>query len=197
MKTTKWAVDPVHTEITFKVKHLMITTVTGYFKRFTIEVETEGDDFHTAKKIEFTADINSIDTNNEQRNAHLRSADFFNVEKNPVLKFSGTNYELKGDEAKLHGNLTIGGITQPLTLDVEFGGIVKDPWGGERAGFNIKGKLSRKTFGMIYNAALEAGGVVVGDEVKINADVELVKQVAKEDVKNDELKNEEVLEQAK
>jgi len=191
---TKWAVDPTHTEITFKVKHLMITTVTGYFKQFTLGVETEGDDFHTAKKIEFTADIHSIDTNNEQRNAHLRSADFFNVEKNPMLKFSGTKYEVKGDEAKLHGNLTIGGITQPLTLDVEFGGVVKDPWGGERAGFSIKGKLSRKDFGMTYNAALEAGGVVVGDEVKINAEVELVKQAAEEDIKNNESKKEALVE---
>ena len=182
MSLTKWSIDPTHTEITFKVKHLMITTVTGHFKEYTLSVETEGDDFHTAKKIEFSADINSIDTGNEQRNAHLRSSDFFNVEENPKLHFSGTKYEVKGDDAKLHGNLTIGGITKPLTLDVEFGGIVKDPWGGERAGFSIKGKLSRKDFGMTYNAALEAGGVVVGDEVKINAEVELVKQTVAEGI---------------
>ena len=182
MSLTKWSIDPTHTEITFKVKHLMITTVTGHFKEYTLSVETEGDDFHTAKKIEFSADINSIDTGNEQRNAHLRSSDFFNVEENPKLHFSGTKYEVKGDDAKLHGNLTIGGITKPLTLDVEFGGVVKDPWGGERAGFSIKGKLSRKDFGMTYNAALEAGGVVVGDEVKINAEVELVKQTVAEGI---------------
>jgi polyisoprenoid-binding protein YceI len=182
MTTTKWGVDPVHTDITFKVKHLMITTVTGRFNQYTVDVETEGDDFSNTKKIEFTADINSIDTGNEQRNAHLRSADFFNVDKNSQLKFTGTKYEVNGDEGKLHGDLTIGGITKPITLDVEFGGIVKDPWGGERAGFNIKGKLSRKEFGLIYNAVTEAGGVVVGDEVKINADVQLVKQVeAKEE----------------
>ena len=101
MATTKWRVDPVHTDITFKVKHLMITTVTGRFKQYTVEVETEGDDFSNAKKIEFTADINSIDTGNEHRNAHLRSSDFFNVEKNPQLKFIGTKYEVDGDEAKL------------------------------------------------------------------------------------------------
>jgi polyisoprenoid-binding protein YceI len=182
MTTTKWGVDPVHTDITFKVKHLMITTVTGRFNQYTVDVETEGDDFSNAKKIEFTADINSIDTGNEQRNAHLRSADFFNVDKNPQLKFVGTKYEANGDEGKLYGDLTIGGITKPITLDVEFGGIVKDPWGGERAGFNIKGKLSRKEFGLLYNAVTEAGGVVVGDEAKINADVQLVKQVeAKEE----------------
>lgn len=193
MSLTKWSIDPTHSEIIFKVKHLMITTVTGHFKDYSLEVETEGDDFHTAKKIEFSAGINSIETNNEQRNAHLRSADFFNVEKNPKLYFSGKKYEVKGDEAKLHGDLTIGGITKPLTLNVEFGGVVKDPWGGERAGFSIKGKLSRKEFGMIYNAALEAGGVVVGDEVKINADVELVKQVVKEEEKKATLKKTEVV----
>lgn len=193
MTKIKWSADPSHTEITFKVKHLMITTVTGQFKEYTVDVETEGDDFHTAKKIEFSANINSIDTGNEQRNAHLRSADFFNVEKNPKLYFSGKKYEVKGDEAKLHGDLTIGGITKPLTLDVEFGGIVKDPWGGERAGFSIKGKLSRKDFGMVYNAALEAGGVVVGDEVKINAEVELVKQVIKKEEKKATLKETEVV----
>ena len=180
MSLTKWSFDPTHTEITFKVKHLMITTVTGHFKQCTLELETEGDDFSSAKKIEFSADINSIETGNEQRNAHLRSSDFFNVEQNPKLHFSGTKYEVKGDEGVLHGNLTIAGITKPLTLNVEFGGLVKDPWGGERAGFTIKGKLSRKEFGMTYNAALEAGGVVVGDEVKINADIELVKQVVEE-----------------
>ena len=181
MSLIKWSIDQTHSEITFKVKHLMISTVTGNFKEYTLSVETEGDDFHTAKKIEFAADINSIDTNNEQRNAHLRSADFFNAEQNPKLHFSGTKYEVKGDEAALHGNLTIGGITKPLTLNVEFGGVAKDPWGGERAGFTVKGKISRKDFGMTYNAALEAGGVVVGDEVKINAEVELVKQVNHEE----------------
>lgn len=193
MSLTKWSIDPTHSEIIFKVKHLMITTVTGHFKQYDLEVETESDDFHSAKKIEFSADINSIDTGNEQRNAHLRSSDFFNVEKNPKLHFSGTKYEVKGDEAKLHGDLTIGGITKPLTLNVEFGGVVKDPWGGERAGFSIKGKLSRKDFGMVYNAALEAGGVVVGDEVKINAEVELVKQVNKEEEKKATLKKAEVV----
>ena len=178
MNTTKWSADPAHTEITFKVKHLMITTVTGHFKDYKVNVETEGDGFNNVPKIEFTADINSIDTGNEQRNTHLRSADFFDLDNNPQLKFVGTKYELKGDEGKLYGDLTIAGITKPITLDVEFGGIIKDPWGGERAGFNIKGKLSRKEYGMKYNAALEAGGVVVGDEVKINAELELVKQAA-------------------
>jgi polyisoprenoid-binding protein YceI len=180
MTTTKWVDEPTHTEITFKVKHLMITNVTGHFKQFSAEVETEGDDFQTAKKIEFSADVDSIDTGNAQRDIDLKSSAFFHLEEHPKVKFSGTKYEAKGDEAKLYGNLTIGGITKPITFDVEFGGLIKDPWGGERAGFNIKGKLSRKEFGMTYNAVIEAGGVVVGDEVKINAEVELIKQAVKE-----------------
>ncbi|MEO5908486.1 MAG: YceI family protein [Ginsengibacter sp.] len=185
MSVTKWAIDAPHSEITFKVKHLMITTVSGHFNKFNLEVETENDDFGTAKKVEFTADIDSIDTKNEQRNAHLRSADFFNIEQNPKLKFSGKKYVVEGDGGKLYGDLTIAGMTKSISLDVEFGGLVKDPWGGERAGFNVKGKLSRKEFGMTYNAALEAGGVVVGDEVKINAEIELVKQVRQLAVKEE------------
>lgn len=178
METTKWTIDPVHTEITFKVKHLMITTVTGHFKQFTAEIETEGEGFQNAKKIEFSADVNSINTGNDQRDIDLKSSAFFNLEQNPKVKFSGSKYEAKGDEAKLYGNLTIAGVTKPVILNVEFGGVIKDPWGGERAGFNIKGKLSRKEFGMTYNTIIEAGGVVVGDEVKIDAEVELIKQVA-------------------
>ena len=185
MSITKWAIDAVHSEISFKVKHLMISTVTGHFNKFNLEVETADDDFSSSKKIQFSADVDSIDTNNEQRNAHLRSADFFNVESHPQIKFSGTNYEANRDEAKLHGNLTIAGITKPITLNVDFGGLAKDPWGGERAGFTVTGKISRKDFGLTYNAATEAGGVVVGDEIKIFAEVQLVKQVKVETEKEE------------
>ena len=174
MSVTKWSIDPVHSEILFKVKHLMISTVTGQFHKFDLNVETENNDFNSVKKIDFSADIDSIDTNNEQRNAHLKSADFFNAEQHPKIEFSGTNYE--AEEGRLQGNLSIGGITKPVTLDVEFGGQAKDPWGGERAGFTVTGKLSRKEFGLTYNAVTEAGGVVVGDEIKIIAEVQLVKQ---------------------
>jgi polyisoprenoid-binding protein YceI len=174
MSFTKWSVDPTHSEISFKVKHLMISTVTGQFNKFSVDVETENNNFNSVKKIEFSADIDSIDTNNEQRNAHLKSADFFNAEQHPKVEFSGTDYEAK--TGKLHGNLSIGGITKPVTLDVEFGGQAKDPWGGERAGFTVTGKISRKEFGLTYNAVTEAGGVVIGDEIKINAEVQLVKQ---------------------
>lgn len=176
MANNKWTIDTAHSEIQFKVKHLMITTVTGYFKKFDLQVETATDDFSTASKIEFSADINSIDTNNQQRDTHLKSADFFNAEEHGQLHFVGTNYEANGDEAKLHGDLTIRGITKPITLNVEFGGMVVDPYGQTKAGFTVAGKISRKEFGLTWNAVTEAGSVVVGDEVKIHAEVQLVKQ---------------------
>ena len=176
MSTTKWNLDPTHSEITFKVKHLMISTVTGQFKKFNIEGETESNDFSATKKIEFTADVNSIDTNNEQRDAHLKSADFFKAEEHPQIKFSGKKFEINGSEGTLQGNLTIAGITKPITLDVEFGGIVKDPYGQTKAGFTITGKLSRKEFGITYGSTAETGGVLLGDEIKINAEIQLVKQ---------------------
>ena len=174
MSFTKWSIDPTHSEILFKVKHLMISTVTGQFHKFNLEVETENNDFNSVKKIAFSADIDSIDTNNEQRNAHLKSADFFNATEHPKVEFSGTVYE--ANKGKLYGNLSIGGTSKPVILDVEFGGHAKDPWGGERAGFTVTGKISRKDFGLTYNAVTEAGGVVVGDEIKMIAEVQLVKQ---------------------
>ena len=171
-----WKHDPAHSEIQFKVKHLMITTVTGYFKNYNIEVETETDDFNTAKRIEFTAGINSIDTNNQQRDTHLKSDDFFNAEKHPQLKFIGKKYQSSGDEAKLLGDLTIRETTKPITLHVEFGGIVVDPYGQTKAGFTVTGKISRKEYGLTWNAVTEAGSVVVSDEIKLHAEVQLIKQ---------------------
>jgi polyisoprenoid-binding protein YceI len=172
----QWKIDPAHSEIQFKVKHLMITTVTGYFKTFDLEVETETEDFTTSKRIEFTADIDSIDTNNAQRDTHLKSADFFDAENNKQFKFTGKKYEASGDDAKLHGDLTIRGITKPITLNVEFGGTVVDPWGQLKAGFTVSGKISRKEFGLTWGAVTEAGHVVVGDEIKIHAEVQLIRQ---------------------
>lgn len=180
MSLTKWALDAAHSEITFKIKHLMISTVTGQFKKFAVESETENDDFNTAKKIEFYTDIDSIDTNNEQRDNHLKSADFFNVEKNPRIHFSGKKYEVHGDEGKLSGDLTIAGITKPITLNVEFGGIIVDPYGQTKAGFTVSGKISRKEFGITWNTVTEAGGVMLGDEIKINAEIQLIKQAVEE-----------------
>jgi len=174
----KWKIDPTHSEIQFKVKHLMITTVTGYFKQFDLEVETETDDFATAKKIEFTADINSIDTNNAQRDAHLKSAEFFDAENHAQLRFSSKRYQVSGDEATLTGDLTIRGITKPVSVNVEFGGIVVDPWGQTKAGFTITGKISRKEFGLTWSAVTEAGQVVVSDDIRLHGEIQLVKQAA-------------------
>lgn len=176
MKKTQWAIDPAHSEVEFKVKHLMISTVTGHFNKFDLTLDTEGDDFNTASDIVFTADVDSIDTNNDQRDGHLKSADFFHVEQHSQLKFEGARYEAKGDEAKLHGNLTIKGITKPVTVNVDFGGIIVDPYGQTKAGFTVDGKISRKEFGLTWSAVTETGGVVVGDDIKIHAEVQLIKR---------------------
>ena len=171
-----WKVDPAHSEVQFKVKHLMITTVTGYFKKFDLTVETESEDFNSSKKIEFTADIDSIDTNNAQRDQHLKSADFFDVSTHSQIKFNGKKYEANGDQAKLHGDLTIKGITKPITVDVEFGGIVTDPYGQKKAGFTVTGKISRKEFGLTWSAVTEAGQVVVSDEIRLHSEIQLIRQ---------------------
>ena len=171
-----WKLDPSHSEVQFKVKHLMITTVTGYFKSFDLEVVTENDDFTTASKIEFTADINSIDTNNQQRDTHLKSADFFDAENFGQLKFVGKKYQADGNEGSLEGDLTIRGTTRPMTVIVEYGGIVVDPYGQTKAGFTVSGKISRKEFGLTWNAVTEAGQVVVSDDIRVHCEIQLVKQ---------------------
>lgn len=176
MSTIKWVIDPTHSEIMFKVKHLMITTVTGYFKKFALEVETETNDFSTAKKIDFSAEINSIDTNTEQRNEHLKSADFFAADQYPSMHFSGKKYEGSGDDAILYGDLTIKDVTKPVKLNVEFGGIAVDGYGQTKAGFTVNGKISRKEFGLTWNSVTEAGSIVVADEIKIMAEVQVIKQ---------------------
>jgi len=176
MSTVKWSIDPMHSEVEFKVKHLMISTVTGHFNKFNLDVLTDGDNFGSASEILFTADIDSIDTNNDQRDAHLKSEEFFHADKHATLEFKGSKYETNGDVAKLHGDLTIKGVTKPVTLKVEFGGIVTDPYGQTKAGFTVSGKISRKEFGLTWSAVTEAGSVVVGDEIKINAEIQLIKQ---------------------
>ncbi len=173
---TTWKIDTAHSEVQFKVKHLMITTVTGYFKTFDLEVVTESDDFTTASKIEFTAEINSIDTNNQQRDTHLKSPEFFDAATYGQLKFTGNKYEADGDDAKLHGDLTVRGITKPIVVTVEFGGIVVDPYGQTKAGFTVTGKISRKEFGLVWSAVTEAGQVVVSDEIKLQSEIQLIKQ---------------------
>src|SRR4051812_12366038 len=138
----KWKIDPVHSEIQFKVRHLMITTVTGYFKNFDLEVETDTEDFNSTKNIRFTADINSIDTNNEQRDTHLKSADFFDAENHEQVVFIGNEYTGNDNEVSLKGNLTIRGVTKPIELKVEYGGTVDDPYGQHKASFTVDGKIS-------------------------------------------------------
>lgn len=178
MATTKWSLDPTHSEIGFKVKHLMFTNVSGSFKTFTASAETEGDDFNNAT-ISFSADVESVHTNNEQRDQHLKSADFFDAASFPTLSFTATTFAAKADgEYELTGDLTMHGVTHPVTLTAEFGGIVKDPWGNIKAGFSLNGKINRKDFGLNWNAVLETGGVMVSEEVKIHAEIQLVKQAA-------------------
>ena len=176
MENTTWALDPTHSELHFKIKHLMISTVSGQFNTFKGTVETNGDDFTTAK-VHFQADINSISTNNVQRDEHLKAGDFFGADVHPQLEFEGDKMEkVNNDEYKLYGTLTIKGVSKKLALDVEFGGITKDPWGNTRTGFSVSGKINRQDYGISFGAVSETGGLLLGDDVKIQANVQFVKQ---------------------
>ena len=176
--TTKWVLDPAHSELLFKVKHLMITNVKGEFRNFDAHVATTGDHFNNAK-VSTTIESASIFTNNTDRDNHLKSGDFFDVEKYPKLTFEGTQFEKLDDENyKLKGMLTIKDTSKEIVLDVEYGGTQKDPWGNTKAGFSFSGKFNRKDWGLNWNAALEAGGVMVSDEVKIQGEVQFVQQQA-------------------
>lgn len=174
---TKWAIDPTHSEIHFKVKHMMIATVTGAFTKYDVTVETDGDNFASAK-VHVEIDATSVSSGTEARDTHVRSADFFNTEKFPKIIFDSTSVENVQEEGHfvLKGNLTIKDITKPVKLDVEFGGIGKDPWGNTKAGFTISGKVNRKDWELNWNAALEAGGMLVSDDVKIAAEIQLTKK---------------------
>ena len=171
---TKWNIDPTHSEVTFKVKHLMISTVSGNFKVFEGSAESESDDFKSVKNIVFKADVKSINTNNDQRDEHLRSADFFAVDENSEMVFRANSFDVSND--KLQGELTIRNTTKPVTLDVDYGGVVVDPYGQTKAGLTVSGKISRKEYGLTWDAVTEAGSVVVSDQVRINAEVQFVKQ---------------------
>ena len=174
---TKWVIDPSHSEIAFKVKHLMITNVKGVFTDYNASIYTTGDDFITAE-VDFWMNPESVTTNDEKRNGHLKSADFFDIANHKEITFiSNTIEKVDGDGSyELWGDLTIKGISKKIKLDVEFGGVIKDPWGAEKAGFTINGKINRKDWGLIWNTALEAGGVLVGDTVNISCEIELLKQ---------------------
>lgn len=167
--STKWNLDPTHSEITFKVKHLMISNVKGEFKNFNAEMQAEDDTFKNAH-VKATIQTDSISTNNTDRDAHLKGEDFFNAEKNPQITF-----ETDSLNNTITGNLTLNGITKPIHLDVDFGGINVDPWGNTKAGFSFEGTIKRSDFQLNWNAALEAGGVMVSDDVKIAGDLQFVK----------------------
>lgn len=172
----KWVIDPTHSEIEFKVKHLMVTNVKGKFREFEASIYTTGDDFMSAE-IDCWINVDSVDTGNADRDKHLKSADFFDAEKHKEITFRANTVEnIDSDGSyELWGELSIRGITKKIKLDVEFGGIVKDPWGNEKAAFTINGKLNRKDWELNWNAALEAGGVLVSDEVRINCEIQLVR----------------------
>lgn len=180
MTTNKWTIDPTHSEVSFKVKHLVISTVTGYFKKFEGSAESASDDFDGAK-VAFSADIDSIDTNQADRDGHLKSADFFDAANFPQLTFEG-KIQNEGGDYKLVGELTMRGTTKIVELDVDFGGVAGDPYGQTKAGFEIEGKVNRKDFGLSWSAVTEAGNVVVSDQVRLLLSVQLVKQVAAETV---------------
>lgn len=173
---TNWKIDPTHSEIQFKVKHLMITTVTGNFNEFDATAVTEGDDFSSVSSVDFTASVDSISTNNSQRDEHLRSADFFDAGQYPNLTFKSSLVEGSGDDFTVKGDLTIKDTTKPITLKAEFGGIVVDPYGQTKAGFTVSGKISRKEFGLTWSAVTEAGQVVVSDDIRLIAEIQFVKQ---------------------
>jgi polyisoprenoid-binding protein YceI len=154
----------------------MISTVTGRFRKFDLAVETDEKYFTKIVSAKLFANLHSIDTNNEQRDNHLRSNDFFNADKFKQLLFAANRYEGNSSKGKLYGELTIRDITKSIVLEIEGGGIMTDPYGQTKAGFTVNGKINRKDFGLIWNAVTEAGGVVVGDEVKIHAEIQLIKQ---------------------
>jgi polyisoprenoid-binding protein YceI len=172
---TKWVIDPSHTEIMFRVKHLVIATVTGRFDVFEGFALTSGENFSGAA-VEFSADIDSINTNQKDRDNHLKSPDFFDAANHPKLLFKSHSFEPAGaGQYKMRGDMTIRSTTKPIDLDVTFSGIVSDGYGNTKAGFEITGKLNRKDYGLLWNAVTEAGGVVVGDEVKLIINAELAK----------------------
>lgn len=173
---SNYILDPMHSEITFKVKHLMITNVTGSFQNFSATMTAASEDFSDAA-ISFEAVIASISTGNEQRDTHLKSEEFFDATNFPTLRFVSSSLTKKaGSNYALTGNLTLKGITKEVTLDVEFGGTMTDFYGQFKAGFEISGTINRSEFGLTWSAVTEAGGVVVSDEVKLHMAVQMIKQ---------------------
>ncbi|PRZ21185.1 YceI family protein [Flavobacterium granuli] len=176
MAKSTWAIDPTHSEIGFKVKHMMFTNVSGKFNAVEATIENEDDKFETSK-INFSAEVHSVDTNNQDRDNHLKSGDFFDVEKFPKLSFVSTGiHKVNDGEYKISGDLTIKDVTKNVTLATEYSGAMKDPWGNTKVGLSINGNINRKDFGLTWNSALETGGVLVGEDVKLVAEIQFVKQ---------------------
>lgn len=172
----KWNLDRSHSSVKFNVQHLVISEVDGTFKIFDGSVNAPTADFNNAT-INFTVDVNSINTDDEKRDAHLKSDDFFNAEKYPKMKFTSTSFKkVSGNKYALEGNLTIRDVTKKVKFAVVYGGTVKDPWGNVKAGFKATGKINRKDFGLKWGAMTEAGGAVVGDEVEMEIRVEFAQQ---------------------
>jgi polyisoprenoid-binding protein YceI len=168
---TNWIIDNAHSEVAFKVKHMMISTVTGHFEEFDASTDSENDNFSNAK-INFSAKIDSINTKNKDRDGHLKSGDFFDAEQFPNMTFRSTSF----DGEKLTGELSIKDVTKEITLDVDFNGIALDPYGQTKAGFEIKGEINRKDFNLTWSAVTEAGSIVVSDKVKLVIDAQFIKQ---------------------
>ncbi len=168
---TTWKIDATHSEINFKVKHMMISTVTGSFKKFDGEVVAENADFKNAA-FNFSAKVDSVSTDNTDRDTHLKSDDFFGAEKYPELTFTSKSF----DGEKMVGDLTIKGVTKEITLDAEYNGTAVDPYGQTKAGFEFEGTVNRKDFGLTWSAVTEAGSIVVSDKVKLIASLQFVKQ---------------------
>jgi len=170
----KWIIDSSHSEISFKIKHLMITNVTGVFRQFDASIYTTGDEFRTSE-VDLVIDASSIDTGNADRDNHVRGEDFFDAGNYPQIRFvsSGIEEVDKDGSYDLWGDITIRGITKKIKLNVEFGGVIKDPWGNEKAGFAIHGTINRKDFGLHWNAPLETGGFLVSDIVYVNCEIQL------------------------
>ena len=166
---TQWNLDQSHSEITFKVRHMMISNIKGGFNNFTAEMQAEDDTFNNVQ-VKAAVQTDSVSTNSADRDAHLKSEDFFNVAVNPQITFESDSLN-----NEITGNLTINGVTKAIKLDVDFGGVNVDPWGQTKAGFSFEGKIKRSDFGLNWNAALETGGVMVSDEVKIAGDLQFVK----------------------
>ena len=163
MSTTKWVIDPTHSEIGFKVKHMMFTTISGKFSNFDATIEAEGSNLENAK-IEFTGAIDSVTTGNSDRDKHLLSADFFDAARFPEIKFSATSFtKINEGEYELVGDLTLLGVTKSVKLEADYGGLMKDPWGNTKMALALEGKINRKDWGLNWNSALETGGVLVSE----------------------------------